>query len=333
MRADLIPPNTFKSVVEAVDFGKMIEILSETSYKDELSNFQLRAAGVERALNLSFVKRLEHIIGVSPKEISNFLSVYYFMGLEIQNLKRIVKGKYAGIPTNQIMDSLIPLRPYLSVRFESLLEAENLDELADNLAATIYAPVKTAVELCREYDVLWPIDSWLNGIYVHQVLEPISRLRPDDRVTVKEILQTQIDVENLLAADNWRRESGGQVPPKDLFPHSYRISWDILVRLIEGADSGKVLQGLDPPYDDIMLPLLAEEDRALVRRNLRAYVYAVAERSRRRNDFGFPCIFSLLASFEVEKDDLVSIAWGKERGVQLEKIIKYAVLPSYSNKE
>jgi hypothetical protein len=52
-----------------------------------------------------------------------------------------------------------------------------------------------------------------------------------------------------------------------------------------------------------------------------------------RNDFGFPCILSLLTSFGIEKDDLVSLAWGKERGIAQEKILKYSVLPSFSNKE
>jgi len=39
---------------------------------------------------------------------------------------------------------------------------------------------------------------------------------------------------------------------------------------------------------------------------------------------------SYLISCEVEKGDLVAIAWGKEREVDPKRILTYSVLPTYA---
>jgi vacuolar-type H+-ATPase subunit C/Vma6 len=328
MRAELLELETIKTLAEAKDFEEFLKILSETPYGEELSGETPSAVELERIFNQTFIKRLEKVIEGAPKEISDFLNAYYYMELEIRNLKKIMRGKFSKMPSEWIDRSLIPMRPYLSVEFEKLLGTATLGDLVDALETTIYAPIREVLKSCEEYDILWPLEAWLDNIYINRIEVPLVRLLPEDKATVKEVLQTRIDVENLLAAYNWSREFKGQTPPVEFFPRIYRVSQEILRRLSVGADVKEMLQGLGSPYSEILAPLLKEKDTALVRKNLITYIYSVAERSRIVKDFAFPCIFSLLVSFDIEKDDLVSLAWGKERGVAPEKIMKYTVLPN-----
>jgi vacuolar-type H+-ATPase subunit C/Vma6 len=328
MRAELLKLETIKALAEAKDFEEFLKILSETPYGEKLSGMTPSAVDLERIFNQTFIKRLESVIEGAPKEISDFLNAYYYMELEIRNLKKIMRGKFSKMPSEWIDRSLIPMRPYLSIEFEKLLAAATLGDLVVALETTIYAPVREVLKICEEYDILWPLESWLDNIYINSIEVPLMRLIPEDKAIVKEVLQTRIDVENLLAAYNWSREFKGQTPPVELFTRIYKVSQETLRKLSEGANTKEVLQGLGSPYSEILAPLLKEEDTALVRKNLLTYIYSVAERSRIVKDFSFPCIFSLLVSFDIEKDDLVSLAWGKEQGVAPEKIMKYTVLPN-----
>ncbi|MCX6642269.1 MAG: hypothetical protein NTV15_02635, partial [Candidatus Bathyarchaeota archaeon] len=58
-------------------------------------------------------------------------------------------------------------------------------------------------------------------------------------------------------------------------------------------------------------------------------IYKTANLSRAENDFGFNPILAYLVYSEIEKNDLVSIAWAKEQNVPTGQLLKYLVVPNY----
>ena len=327
MRAELLDSNTLRNLAEARDFKEFLEILSKTPYGEELANAEIDVLELEQILNKKFLERLNKIIISSPKEISEFIKDYYIMGLEIKNLKRILRGKFSGMPSEWIARSLIPMRPYLSVNFEELLETKTLEEFVEALKETAYATLSESLRICVEHEVLWPMEACLNGLHVDRIEVSLMNLSPEDRVIVKRVLQTRMDIENLLAADKWGKEFGRQTPPRGYFYRIYGVPLEVLESLIKTRDLEEIIKSLGPPYYQILKPLL-EDDVALVRRYLQRYIYEVLRKSKTRSDFAFPAIFFLLTSFENEIENLASIAWGKEQGVPPKKILKYILLPS-----
>ncbi len=334
MRAELIDPETLKSLAEAGDMKEFLGLLSQTRYKEiiEEAGEVVSAVALERAFYQKLIERLDRVVRVAPTGMAEFLRAYYHMRLEVQNLKRILRGKSSETSIDRIKKHLIPVSPYLSVDFEDLVGAETMADSVNLLGKTVYAPIKKSLALCEKYDALWPIEAWLNQIYVGSVQESLSKISSEDRVMVRQIVEVETDVENLLSAINWRRMAREQpsLPPlESIFPLTYGTSLRTIKGLIEGRDPGDVVRGLGAPYAEILEPII-DDDVALVRTNLRRHAYEAARGERARDDFGFPCVMSYLISCEAERGDLVSIAWGKEHELEPRRILKYTVLPEYA---
>jgi len=331
MRAELLGPEVMKALALTKDMGEFLERLSQTPYREDVEKGRERvsATELERIFNKRFVGRLERIVRVCPRDLSEFFQTYYYMKLEIRNLKRILRGKFSKVPVDRIMELLISLEPYQSLAFKELLMAEGLRDFVALLKGTSYAPSEDSLALSENYDTLWPLEARLNYLYVEAVRGVLSKIPPADRHRARLMVELEADVENLLLAITWR-SAGKELPPlESVFQHSYGFSPKMFRELIECRDLDKAIKGLASPYAEIFKPVL-EENVALVRTNLRRHIYEMAERGRVRDDFGFPCIMSYLTSYEAERGDLVAIAWGKEQGVQPERILTYSVLPAYA---
>jgi len=334
MRAELIDPETMRSLAESRDMKEFLGLLSQTRYQEIIGEAGERVSSValERAFYQKLIEGLARVVGVAPTGMAEFLRAYYQMRLEVQNLKRILRGKFSEAPMERIKRHLIPVSTYLSVDFDDLLGAETVADSVNLLGRTVYAPIKESLALSEKYDAIWPIEAKINQIYVESVQESLSKISSEDRRMVRQIVEVETDVENLLSAINWRRITKEQPPPphlESIFPLTYGASLKIIKELIEGRDIGDVVKGLGVPYAEIIEPII-DDDVALVRTNMRRHAYETAREGRWRDDYGFPCIMSYLVSCDVERGDLVGIAWGKEHELESRRILRYTVLPAYA---
>ena len=331
MRDELLATEVIKNLVLTKDMKEFLGVLSQTPYKDGVEEGKkwVKATELERVFNQRFIERLERIVRVCPEGLSEFLKTYYHMRLEIHNLEHILRGKFSKLPVERVKEFLVPLEPYRSVSFEELLMAEQLEDFIDLLRSTPYAPLTESLILGQKYDVFWPIEVKFNYLYVEAVRGVLSKIPSTDRERVIRMVEVEADVENLLLAIHWRGAERALPPPESVFQYVYGFSPKIIKELIEGGDLDKTVSGLPSPYKEILKPIL-KGDVGLVRTNLRRQIYETAGIGRLTNDFGFPCIMSYLISCEVEKGDLVAIAWGKEREVEPKRILTYSVLPAYA---
>lgn len=330
MRDELLAPEVIKNLVLTKDMKEFLGLLSQTPYREELGEGRERtkATELERVFNQRFIERLERIVRVCPEDISEFLQIYYYMRLEIQNLKHILRGKFSKLPVERVKEFLVPLELYRLVAFDEFLMAEELEDFIDLLRGTPYAPLRESLILSQKYDAFWPIEVKFNYLYVEAVRGVISKIPSEDRRRVMRMVEAEADVENLLLAAHWRGAERVLPPPESVFQYVYGFSPEIIKELTQEGDLDKAVSGLTSPYREILEPIL-EGDVGLVRTNLRRHIYEMAGVGRLTNDFGFPCIMSYLLSCEVEKGDLVATAWGKEKEVDPKMILTYTVLPAY----
>jgi V/A-type H+-transporting ATPase subunit C len=278
----------------------------------------------EKEFYVKFIERMTKIVDITPKKISTFLQAYYFLRFEVLNLKRILRGKFSGLPVSQIEGYLLPMKPYQVSDYQLLVEAESFEKAVELLRGTPYESVEESLEFCERYDALWPMEQALNQFYAKAVQETLQTLPRKDRALVRNILKFEVNVENLLNAIKHRRMRAGEeaLPLEELFPVTFDVKLDQIKSLIEAEDLKEAIQELGQPYDEILSPIY-QGDVALIRSQARRHIYAIVRRARALNDFGFNAIMAYLVFSELEKDDLVGIAWGLTQGVTAEDMTKY----------
>jgi V/A-type H+-transporting ATPase subunit C len=325
----LLTPEQMRALALKESLEGFVESLEETQYgRISIDTEGDVSLALEKVFYQKFIERMMGIVDLAPTKIGNFLQSYYYLRFEIINLKRIIRGKFSGISEHQIIASLIPIAPYKVESYEEIVEAETYQDAVRRLEGTPYAPLISSLETSEKYDALWPVEIALNHLNATTVFKSLGRLPHGDRDLVRRIIQTEADVENFLVAAKQRSARERDLSPEDQFPATYGIGLHMLREAIEADEIGSIIQGLDQPYDRILAPLY-EGDVALIRSRLRQHIYDVAKKGRAANDFGFNVVMAYLVFSEIEKDDLVGIAWGKTQGIPSEDILKYLAIPNF----
>jgi vacuolar-type H+-ATPase subunit C/Vma6 len=251
------------------------------------------------------------------------------MRFETLNLDRIIRGKFSDATPAEIQANLIPMMPFRAPSYMLLSEAVDIDTLLELLKVTAYNAVTEKLPFYKQYDAIWPLQLELKHLYSLTILKSIGKLPSSQRRMVSKIVELEADIENFLVAVKQSRapKEGEGFKPEEMFDATYGISKDILHLVVDGADLRDSVESLGEPYSTILAPIY-EGDVALIRTNLRSQVYKTINQARAGNDFGFNPIMAYLIFSELEKDDLVGIAWAKEQGLQGEEFLKYLVVPN-----
>ena len=329
LMGELLTPEEMRALAEKESLDGFVESLEGTQYgRIPIDTEGDVSLALEKVFYQKFIERMMGIVNLAPTKIGDFLQSYYYLRFEVINLKRIIRGKFSGIPARQIIESLIPITPHNVESYEEIALTETFQDAIRRLDDTPYATLISSLELSEKYDALWPLEIALNHLNASAVFKSLERLPHHDRGLVRRIVQAEADVENFLVAAKQRRARELAHSAEDQFPATYGIGLHMLREAIEADDIEPIIRGLDQPYDRILAPLY-EGDVALIRSRLRQHIYDVARKGRAANDFGFNVVMAYLVFSEIEKDDLVGIAWGKTQGIPSEDILKYLAIPNF----
>ncbi|KYH37577.1 MAG: H(+)-transporting two-sector ATPase [Candidatus Bathyarchaeota archaeon B23] len=327
MMAELLSPAELRSLAEAESLEELMVKLDETPYAEFLRGVERRATALEGAYHRAFIERVGRVIDLAPGRMAPFLGDYYYMRMELLNLRRVMRGLYAGIPPERIAGELLPLPPYRGPDPQLLLKAGDVEGAFKGLEGNIYHPPPEAVRLYEELEALWPLEQALINTYIGRVYESMEALRGDERAVASRVVGVALDVENLLAAVKRRGDyRAGRLPALEaLWPHTYRVGLETLRAVLEARRVGEALDKLPQPYRGFLEPLL-EGDVAGVRANLNRHLYRMMWGERAKNDYGFNAVLAYLLFSEMEKEDLVRITWSIMQGLKHEDILKYLVV-------
>ncbi|HUS78451.1 MAG TPA: V-type ATPase subunit [Patescibacteria group bacterium] len=327
--ADLLTPEQMRALAGQESLEGFVEILAETPYGHIAIEEEGDASiALEKVFYEKFISRMMGIVDLAPIDIGDFLQSYYYIRFEVINLKRIIRGKYSGLPGTDVLNSLIPIVPYRVKSYEELVEAPTFEEAIRSLEGTPYAPLISSLELSERYNALWPVEIALNHLNASVIFKSLEHLPQSARDIVRRIVQVEADVENFLVAVKQRGAGERAHSAEEMFPATYGINLDKLREAMETDDISAVIRGLGHPYDEILAPIY-EGDVALIRSRLRQHIYKVAKRGRTANDFGFNAVMAYLVFSEIEKDDLVGIGWGITQGITSEDILNYLAIPNF----
>jgi len=325
--ADLLTRDQMQTLAEARDVDDFLSKLEDTPYGIVMLDDASRPdVALERVFYRKFIERIEKIVELTPEKIGEFLMGYYQMRFEVVNLKRILRGKFSAASEEEIRLSLIPISPYMVASYDDMVEADGLKDVVDMLRGTPYARVAERMPLYEEYDALWPLELMLNYINATAILEAVQQLPPRDRRIVRKLVELETDIENVLIAVKQRGHRHEALNVEELFPATYGVTVSQLKDVIEAEEIRPVIQGLGSPYAEILGPIYTG-DVALIRTYLRLAKYDHVTASRSADEYGFNVIMAYLVYSEIEKDNLVGLAWGKAQGLSPRELLKYVVIP------
>ncbi len=325
--ADLLTQEQMQTLADTRDVDDFLTKLEDTPYGSVTLDDESRPdIALERVFYRKFIERIEKIVELTPKKIGEFLMGYYQMRFEVVNLKRILRGKFSDASEDEIRLSLIPITAYQVASHEDLVKADSLESVVEMLRGTPYAKVSEQMALYEEHDALWPLELMLNYLNASAIFEAVKKLPIRDRRIVRKLVELETDIENVLIAIKQRGNKGKTLNVEELFPATYGVSVPHLNDIIEAENIRPVIQGLGTPYAEILGPIY-EGDVALIRTYLRLAKYDHATASRSADEFGFNVIMAYLVYSEIEKDNLVGLAWGKAQGLTPKELLKYVVIP------
>jgi len=325
--ADLLTQEQMQTLADTRDVDDFLSKLEDTPYGSVTLDDESRPdIALERVFYRKFIERIEKIVELTPKKIGEFLMGYYQMRFEVVNLKRILRGKFSDASEDEIRLSLIPITAYQVASHEDLVKADSLESVVEMLRGTPYAKVSEQMALYEEHDALWPLELMLNYLNASAIFEAVKKLPIRDRRIVRKLVELETDIENVLIAIKQRGNKGKTLNVEELFPATYGVSVPHLNDIIEAENIRPVIQGLGTPYAEILGPIY-EGDVALIRTYLRLAKYDHATASRSADEFGFNVIMAYLVYSEIEKDNLVGLAWGKAQGLTPKELLKYVVIP------
>jgi len=325
--ADLLTREQMQTLADTRDVDDFLTKLEDTPYGSVTLDDESRPdIAMERVFYRKFIERIEKIVELTPKKIGEFLMGYYQMRFEVVNLKRILRGKFSDASEDEIRLSLIPISAYQVASYEDLVKADSLESVVEMLRGTPYAKVSEQMPLYEEHDALWPLELMLNYLNASAILEAVKKLPTRDRRIVRKLVELETDIENVLIAIKQRGNKGKTLNVEELFPATYGISVPHLNDIIEAENIRPVIQGLGTPYAEILGPIY-EGDVALIRTYLRLAKYDHATASRAADEYGFNVIMAYLVYSEIEKDNLVGLAWGRAQGLTPRELLKYVVIP------
>ena len=319
-----------RSIAAADSLEEFISQIAQTPYGQVILEPEINPSiSLERVFYQKFIERIVKVVDIVPSGIGDLLQTYYYMRFETLNLDRIIRGKFSEETPQEIQANLVPMMPFRAPSYQALSEAADIDALLELLKGTAYDAVAEKLPAYKQYDAIWPLQLELQHLYGMTILKTVQKLPRDQRRMVSRIVELEADIENFLMAVKQSRspKEGEGLRPEEMFDATYGIGKEILHLVVDGADLRESVESLGEPYASILAPIY-EGDVALIRTNLRTQVYQTVNQARAGNDFGFNPIMAYLVFSEIEKDDLVGVAWAKEQGLQGEEFLKYLVVPN-----
>jgi len=234
--------------MEVVEITRYIQ---ELDYRDDVDKYASQFRGldlIEVALASNLRRNSATIQSFCKGHLLELVSRYlerYFLG----DLKRVIRGVYAGESTDRILRGMFTTNRESRELFGRLAGSSTLPELLEHLAGTPYHSV-LAPTLTDELTTLQPVEDALDCYYYSQLLDTVKPTSRANRLML-EFIRHEIDVVNLKTVTRLRHRgvsgfselliAGGSELPVDRLAATTSV--EDVIAAVEGTSIGKAVAG------------------------------------------------------------------------------------------
>lgn len=270
MKAALLDRRAYDALLAAASVEALIEVLVHTAYREEIEaalvkfgGIQCVAEGVSRNV-VRTVGAITRFFDGRPRELVRLLVSRW----DLFNLIAILRGQARGVSAEEILRALVPAGELKEAELRELVKQPTIRATAE-LMLTWRLPYGGALARALRLSGgdLAGVETELHQSRFRDALCGLGR--DADDLLVREMLQTEIDVENLsllirLCGVGDRRAAlqaryglaetaallidGGSLPPRLLAELGAAADVEAMVPLLQGTPYGSSLQNRLEPY-------------------------------------------------------------------------------------
>lgn len=271
---------------------------------------------LEKALDTQLAETYDLMARIAPdnsKDAFQFLLKKW----DIRNIKSLIIAKEAELNLDDTMNLVVPFGE-LSDRLNTLIDADNIDEIFNGLEGTDYsAVIEDAVPMYKETGILLPIEASLDKYLLENLLKTAATPEDDNTAFLHEYVGNIVDIANIkiilrAKVDGLKYEDIETYMISD----GYQIREWKLKDLMESEDVSGVVNGLEgTDYAPLLSDSLSDYQQtgsiATFETILDNHINDTAKRISLKNQFGIGPMIGFLNKKEKEIKNLKTIVRGK----------------------
>ncbi len=249
MRSHLLKPDFFDQLMDAADMNRIIQLLSETEYSQDLDAEMIHgrtADTVDEALKDNIVRAFQKVMGFLNPEGSDIIGTLVGRW-DLFNIKSIIRGKHVHLASEEIERSLYAVGQFTPIELKDLARHSDVRAVVDTLATWGSPYAKALRQAMPDYianNDLAVLEFALDRYYSAWSAEQLAGKGANRKLALR-ILGIQIDSINLLTAFRLLRSDIGDMDPMRLFlPGGAHIAKEQFVELAQMSDIDQVLDAL-----------------------------------------------------------------------------------------
>jgi len=318
MKRTLLPQEDFRKLLN-MDFHEVVRYLEESEYKKEIDELSYKYSGprlIDYALSLHLFRVYKKILDVSFGTAKELI-LEYLKRWDVWNLINIIRGKLAGVPPEEIEETLVPVGEFSYDFYKSLL-AKDLDDVIKAFERTPYYEILSKVG----QEPLSNIEDELYKLYYSK----IAGMKPSEQPLklFVDFIRMEIDLKNIKTILRLKLDD---VPTETILekiiPGGYQLS----------VDEARKLAAI--PLDELVKSLEGywfwkdiEIEDSFSRVEIKLDSMWMKEVARRANHYPLSIlpVLHYMCLKKIEADNLRVIGWGKWEGLSNEAIEEQLVM-------
>jgi len=252
MKTELVDKQNYQKLMK-MSVSEIVQFLQQTTYKKEVNALGMKYSGIElleAALNLNSANSYEKILSMSSREMKSVVGVL-MKRFETNNIKNIIRGKFAGATSEEIAASLIPVNGMDLDMLTGLLKKE---KIADIILS--FSPSEELKASVQEFEKTGRISAIENSLdrELYSELSALAKRIPKEGKLLSQFMKTEIDNVNMRII--LRLKSAG-VESSEIIKHlnfeGHKLSKKTLVYLANSADLPMLIERLEKsPYGNVL---------------------------------------------------------------------------------
>jgi len=204
LKRNLLPKGKLDELFGLEDSEEIKRFFLESAYGTSVSEALAQhpgELGLSLGLSRHIHKTFQNILHWSGEEPKRLLELF-LRRYDLHNIKALLRGKNRHLPSETILETLIPVG---SLSLEELSELSKQPSLRETvvLLASWHEPLKKVLRknlssLKQEPIDLSPLEAQLDQYYYGGILDALVEEKGDDAILIRRYIQIEIDIANIL---------------------------------------------------------------------------------------------------------------------------------------
>ncbi len=324
MKTKLIPNEMYARML-SMDITEIARYLEETQYKEEIDTLSKDFSGselVEHATFANLAKTYRKLLDVSIDE-PQFLILEYLRRWDVWNIKTILRGKFYGASSEEIMKYVVPAGELDIELLEGLSKKDSLAEVIQALDGTDYSPA------LAQYDgnMLSSVENALDKLYYFRMERAVGGTLSVGGGLLLKYVRREIDIRNLITLFRMNRMGIEANIIQENLIHGGKL-YDELSRMA-GQPFGEFIRGLEGyPFWGAISDITTSDIDSISRieARLKGYLVRYAWAISNYHPLSILPVLGYIVSKETEVGNIRKLVLGRAAGLSNELIEEQMVV-------